>query len=255
MRRALAYAIDRKAFIDGVLSGYGAPIGSHYVPQDPGYIDLTGTYPFDAAKAKPMLAEAGVQPGFSMTISLPPPAYARRGGEVIAAMLQQVGINAKLVPIEWAQWLDQVFARSDFDATIIAHTEARDLDIYARDKYYFNYHSPEYKALYTQYLADARPEGAARSRGPAAEEAGRGRAQRVPVRAAQDRRVEREAARAVGQQPDPGERRDGSDLGGVSAYLVQRFVTLVLTLLAASPRRVPGAAGAAGRSGGDHARH
>ena len=156
-RHALATAIDRKSFIDGVLSGYGVPIGSHYVPQDPGFIDLTGTYPFDPAKAKQMLAEAGIQPGFSMTISLPPPAYARRGGEVIAALLQQVGINAKLVPIEWAQWLDQVFARSDFDATIIAHTEARDLDIYARDKYYFNYQNPEYKALYQQYLAALDP--------------------------------------------------------------------------------------------------
>ncbi len=98
-----------------------------------------------------------IAPGTSITITLPPPAYARRGGEVIAAELQQVGINARLVPIEWAQWLDQVFAHSDFDSTIIAHTEARDLDIYARDKYYFNYHSPEYKALYQQYLAALDP--------------------------------------------------------------------------------------------------
>ena len=157
VRRALAYAIDRQAFIDGVLSGYGVPIGSHYVPQDPGYLDLIGITPFDPAKAKQLLAAADLQPGTSFTISLPPPAYARRGGEVIAAELQQVGINAKLVPIEWAQWLDQVFARSDFDATIIAHTEARDLDIYARDKYYFNYHDPEYKALYRQYLAALDP--------------------------------------------------------------------------------------------------
>ena len=35
--------------------------------------------------------------------------------------------------------------------TIIAHTEPRDLGIYARDTYYFNYHSPEYRALYQQY--------------------------------------------------------------------------------------------------------
>ena len=45
VRRALAYAIDRRALIDGVMSGYGAPIGSHYVPSDPGYLDLTGAYP------------------------------------------------------------------------------------------------------------------------------------------------------------------------------------------------------------------
>jgi peptide/nickel transport system substrate-binding protein len=151
VRRALTYAVDRKALITA-LGGYGAPIGSHYVPQDPGYIDLTGAYPYDPAKAKQLLAEAGVAPGTELTIVLPPPSYARRGGEVIAAMWQQVGINAKLVPAEWAQWLDRVFKRSDFDATVISHTEARDLDIYARDKYYFNYNSPEYKALYKKFV-------------------------------------------------------------------------------------------------------
>jgi len=157
VRRALAYAIDRKAVIEGAQSGYGAPIGSHYTPGDPGYIDLTGQYPYDPAKAKALLAEAGIKPGFTMTFQLPPPPYARRSGEVIAAMLDQVGIKAKLVPIEWGQWLDQVFTRTDFDATIISHTEARDLDIYARDKYYFNYNSPEYKALYKQFVEAVDP--------------------------------------------------------------------------------------------------
>jgi len=157
VRRALAYAIDRKALIDGAQSGYGAPIGSHYVPSDPGYLDLTGTYPYDPTKAKALLAEAGIKPGLEITLQLPPPVYARRGGEVIAAMLEQVGIKAKLVPIEWGQWIDKVFLHSDFDATIISHTEARDLDIYAREKYYFNYQNPDYKALYKQFVEAVDP--------------------------------------------------------------------------------------------------
>jgi peptide/nickel transport system substrate-binding protein len=104
-----------------------------------------------------LLAEAGVPPGTTISIDLPPPTYARRSGEVVGAMLEQVGFKVSLVPIEWAQWLDQVFARADYATTIVAHTEPRDLDIYARDKYYFNYHSPEYKALYEKYLASADP--------------------------------------------------------------------------------------------------
>jgi peptide/nickel transport system substrate-binding protein len=60
--------------------------------------------------------------------------------------------------VEWAQWLDTVFRQSDFDATIISHTEARDLDIYARDKYYFNYHSDAYRALYQQYQQAVDPQ-------------------------------------------------------------------------------------------------
>jgi peptide/nickel transport system substrate-binding protein len=150
VRRALAYAIDRKALVDA-LGSYGTPIGSHFVPGDAGYVDLTGAYPYNPAKAKELLKEAGIKPGFTMTISLPPPSYARRGGEVIAAMLAEVGITAKLAPIEWAQWLDVVFKQSDFDATIISHVEPGDIGIYARDKYYFNYHSPEFNALYKKY--------------------------------------------------------------------------------------------------------
>lgn len=157
VRRALAYAIDRKALIEA-LASYGTPIGSHYVPGDAAYIDLSGTYPYDPAKAKALLAEAGIKPGFVMTLRLPPPAYARRGGEVIAAMLEQVGITAKLENIEWAQWLDQVFGKAtNYDATIIAHVEARDLDIYARDFYYFNYANAAYKAIYAKYIAAADP--------------------------------------------------------------------------------------------------
>lgn len=156
VRRALAYAIDRKALVEA-LGNYGTPIGSHEVPGDAGYIDLTGMYPHDIAKAKALLAEAGIKPGFTMTLRLPPPSYARRGGEVIAAMLQQVGITVKLVPIEWAQWLDRVFKQSDFDATIISHVEPGDLGIYARPKYYFQYHNAEYDALYKQYAETNNP--------------------------------------------------------------------------------------------------
>ena len=42
VRQAIAYAIDRKAIIDGAQNGLGAPIGSHLTPNDPGYVDLTG---------------------------------------------------------------------------------------------------------------------------------------------------------------------------------------------------------------------
>ena len=157
VRRALAHAIDRAGLIEAVEDGLGAPIGSHYVPGDPGYVDLTQSTPFDVAKARALLAEAGVKPGTTLTIHLPPPPYARRGGEVIAAMLDQVGIKTRLVPIEWAQWIDQVFLKGAFEATLISHTEARDLDIYARDSYYFHYKNPDYKALYGEYLAATDP--------------------------------------------------------------------------------------------------
>jgi peptide/nickel transport system substrate-binding protein len=55
VRRALAHAVDRKAFIDGAQEGLGRPIGSHFAPTDLGYLDLTKTYPYDPEKAKALL--------------------------------------------------------------------------------------------------------------------------------------------------------------------------------------------------------
>jgi peptide/nickel transport system substrate-binding protein len=147
VRRAISHALDRRAIIDGAMFGYGTPIGSHFPPRNPAYVDLTGMYPHDIAKAKVLLTQAGYPDGFSLTLKLPPPSYARRGGEIVAAQLGQIGIRVKIENLEWAQWLDQVYTRHDFDMSIVGHAEPLDYDIYARDDYYFGYSNPEFKAL------------------------------------------------------------------------------------------------------------
>jgi peptide/nickel transport system substrate-binding protein len=156
VRRAIAHGIDRKAIIDGAMFGFGTPIGSHFAPHHPAYVDLTGTYPHDPAKARALLAEAGVT-DLALTLKLPPPAYARRSGEIVAAQLKEVGITVEIVPVEWAQWLEQVFRGDDFDLTIVSHTEPLDIGIYARDKYYFNYDSPAFKAVIKRLNATSDP--------------------------------------------------------------------------------------------------
>jgi peptide/nickel transport system substrate-binding protein len=147
VRRALAYAIDRKAVIAGASNGLGVPIGSHYTPNDPAYIDLTGLSPYDPAKARVLLKEAGVSLPLKLTLILPPPPYARQGGQIIAAELAEIGIEARIEEVEWAQWLDGVYKRKNYDLTLISHVEPRDLAIYANPDYYFQYDSPEFRAI------------------------------------------------------------------------------------------------------------
>jgi peptide/nickel transport system substrate-binding protein len=144
VRQAISYALDRKAIIDGASAGLGTPIGSHQSPASKAYVDLTGVYPHDIAKAKELLKEAGLENGFKATLKLPPPSYARLGGEIIASQLREVGINLEIIPVEWAQWLDQVFKQKDYDLTIVSHTEPNDIDIYSRKDYYFNYDNPAF---------------------------------------------------------------------------------------------------------------
>lgn len=147
VRRAIAHAVDRQQINLGAMNGTGTPIGSHFSPAQPGYVDLTGTYPYDPAKAKALLAEAGVGGGFALTLKVPPPAYARRSSEIVAAMLGDVGIKVSIENVEFPQWLDRVFRNKDYDLTIISHTEPLDINIYARPDYYFQYKSQAFVDL------------------------------------------------------------------------------------------------------------
>ena len=147
VRRALTHAIDKHAIIEGALFGLGQPIGSHFPPHHPAYVELNHAYPYDPDTARSLLREAGFTTGLELTLKLPPPSYARRAGEVVAAQLSKVGVEVTIENLEWAQWLNQVFSQHDFDLTIVAHTEPMDLDIYARDDYYFGYQDPEYKSI------------------------------------------------------------------------------------------------------------
>jgi len=150
VRMAISHAVDRDAVIDGAMFGFGEPIGSHYTRQSQAYVDLVDRYPHDIERAKSLLAEAGYPDGFTASLRLPPRPYARRAGEVIAAQLSTIGVRLEIENLEWAQWLDQVFGRHEFDLTIIEHIEPMDIGIYARDEYYFGYSSPEFKSLFAQ---------------------------------------------------------------------------------------------------------
>ena len=95
-------------------------------------------------RRKELLKEAGFENGFKATLKLPPVGYARDGGQIIASQLRDVGIDLEIIPVEWAEWLDQVFKDKDYDLTIVSHTEPNDIDIYARKDYYFNYDNPAF---------------------------------------------------------------------------------------------------------------
>jgi len=145
VRRALMMAVDRNLLIKGVSNGYGTPIGSHYTPNDPGYVDLTGVLPYDPKKAKALLAEAGYPNGFTFSFKTPQMAYASRSAEVLQSMFAEIGVTMNIVPTEFpAKWISEVFKGGDFDMTIVAHAEPMDIGIYARDDYYFHYKNPKF---------------------------------------------------------------------------------------------------------------
>src|SRR4029078_3885239 len=107
--------------------------------------------PFDPEKAKKLLAEAGVKTPLEIRLKLPPSAYARQGGEVLAAQLAKVGITAKIENLEWAQWLSGVFNTTgpqNYDLPIVSHVDPFVLVKYTQDNYYNRYKSEAFNALY-----------------------------------------------------------------------------------------------------------
>ena len=158
VREAVAHAIDRQAIIDGAMFGLGTPIGTHFAPHNPDYVDLIDLSGFDPDRSRELLEEAGLAEGFTTTLKLPPPSYARRGGEIIAAQLREVGIQTEISNLEWAQWLEEVFRGKNFGLTIVSHTEPMDIGIYARPDYYFQYGKPEFVAIMDKLNAETDPE-------------------------------------------------------------------------------------------------
>jgi peptide/nickel transport system substrate-binding protein len=162
VRQAIAHAIDRKEIIDGAMFGAGIPIGSHFAPHNPDYLDLTRTYPLDRAKSKALLAEAGYPDGLALSLKLPPVPYARDGGQIVAQQLNKAGFKITIENVEWAVWLKQVYKQKNYDLSIVSHVEPMDIGIYSNPGYYFQYDDKEFQD--TMSKADGTRDSAMRSK-------------------------------------------------------------------------------------------
>lgn len=147
LRQAIRYAVDHKALLQTVWAGHGTLIGSMVPPTDPWYEDLTGLFPYDPAKARALLAEAGYS-GQALRMRLPTLPYATAAGQFVASQLREVGFTVTTDELEFpARWLDLVFTKADYDLTIVAHVEPRDLVKFADPKYYWRYDNSTVQAL------------------------------------------------------------------------------------------------------------
>ena len=117
VRTALALAIDKKAIDDRVLGGLGAPVGTvNFYPTDPWASKaLLEPIPYDPARARQLLAEAGYPSGFEVTMNLT--AWPGRGflpdvGEAVATYWEKVGLKVKRRPVDRAVFAADFRARS-----------------------------------------------------------------------------------------------------------------------------------------------
>lgn len=108
VRQAINLAFDKASYVKAVFEGSAEPANGPYPPNTWGYAkDLPG-YAHDPAKARTLLAEAGLKDGFMTTIWTRPSGSLLNpnpslGAQLLQADLAKVGIDAEIRVIEWGE--------------------------------------------------------------------------------------------------------------------------------------------------------
>ncbi len=164
VRQAVSYVVNAQEIIDLVNGGLGFKSGTPIIPGLTVYYDesLEKSYPTDIEKAKALLSDAGYANGFTFDITVPSnyPVHVNTA-QVIAQQLQQIGVTANIVQVDWATWLSQVYTNRDYTSTIIsvdgsALSPRSFLSRYVSDasNNFVNYNSADFDKIY----ADAQKE-------------------------------------------------------------------------------------------------
>lgn len=109
VRQALNYATNKDAILKAVYQGTGQVAKNPIPPILWGYNDAVKDYPYDPAKAKELLAQAGLPNGFEvelwyLPVTRPYNPDGKRMAEIIQADWEKVGVKTKLITYEWAEY-------------------------------------------------------------------------------------------------------------------------------------------------------
>jgi peptide/nickel transport system substrate-binding protein len=106
VREALELTIDREALNQVVWEGQYTPDCTPISPVSPFYDKSRKCPTRDVARAKKLLADAGLANGYSFELTVQNQPPERRVGEVIQQMAKEAGFNVSIQPMEFAAALD-----------------------------------------------------------------------------------------------------------------------------------------------------
>lgn len=153
VRQAIRYGINHKEIIasrGGADTALGGPIPS----VDPGYEDLTGLYPYDVAKAKNLMTQAGYSTDHPLELTLTyANTYGTELGDQLKSQLAKIGITLKINYVEFSTWLQDVHANGDYELSLVDHAESHDFYKWTTPEYYYHYDNRNVQALYAKALA------------------------------------------------------------------------------------------------------
>ncbi|HTR58528.1 MAG TPA: glutathione ABC transporter substrate-binding protein GsiB [Casimicrobiaceae bacterium] len=113
VRQAIAYAINKEALAKVAFAGYATP-AQGVAPQGVEYAVKIGEWPYDLAKAKQLMKEAGYPDGFETELwSAYNHSTAAKVTQFIQQQLQQIGIKTKITLLEAGQRVEKVESWQD----------------------------------------------------------------------------------------------------------------------------------------------
>jgi len=142
VRRAINHAIDKQEIIDGVYLGLGINIASPYKPGTRWSNPTLKPYPYDPAKARALLKEAGFNDTdddgilerdgkpFAFEIVTNQNKEREKSAVLIQRRLKDVGIDVKIRAIEWASFISRFIKTGDFDVVVLGWGLGLDPDQY-----------------------------------------------------------------------------------------------------------------------------
>ena len=108
VRQAVAHAVNVDDIIEYVLYGQGIRT-AQLAPGTLGFDPDLKPYPYDPARARQLLAEAGYPAGFNVNcynLTTPREPYFKEVGETIFAYLTEAGIRCRIVQLEYGAWIN-----------------------------------------------------------------------------------------------------------------------------------------------------
>ncbi len=179
VRKAINYAIDKQEIIDGVYLGLGINIASPYKPGTRWSNPDLQPYPYDPAKAKALLKQAGFidtdgdgilerdgKP-FEFEIVTNQNKEREKSAVLIQRRLKEVGIDVKIRAIEWASFISRFIKTGDFDVVVLGWGLGLDPDQFniwhssqnqPGQFNFINYHNPQIDKLLEQGRLELDPD-------------------------------------------------------------------------------------------------
>ena len=110
VRQAINYALDRESILKQVYSGSGDSTAQMFSKDSPSYVpELDDRYPYDVAKAKQLMAEAGYADGFSLKMPDVSPIFPAAQAAATEA-LRAIGITAVYEPVNGQTFISDLIA-------------------------------------------------------------------------------------------------------------------------------------------------